>query len=61
MGKFEMHRYLREFLEEISRYKWIESEKCGYDIGEETAVRGWLCRHYDAWFQNRFQGKKEAP
>ncbi|MDG3002680.1 hypothetical protein [Paludisphaera mucosa] len=33
---------------EALRFKWIESEKAGHDLGE-TAVRLWICR-----FWNRF-------
>ncbi|MEZ0258035.1 MAG: hypothetical protein ACAI37_22340 [Chthoniobacter sp.] len=28
--------------DEILRYKWIESEKAGVDIGFEKALLGWL-------------------
>jgi hypothetical protein len=31
--------------DEILRYKWIESEKTGVDIGFEKALLGWLIRH----------------
>ena len=29
-------------VEEINRYKWLESEKAGYDIGFERASREWI-------------------
>jgi len=41
-------------LEEINRYKWIESEKSGYDIGEYKAAAEWIKKHYPEWFKVNF-------
>lgn len=41
----------REFLatrDEILKYKWIESEKAGRDIGFEAALLGWAAARADA-------------
>jgi hypothetical protein len=35
--------------DEILRYKWIESEKVGVDIGFEKALLGWLIKHGAQW------------
>ncbi len=35
--------------DEILRYKWIESEKAGVDIGFEKALLGWLIKHSSQW------------
>ena len=35
--------------EEIEKFKWIESERRGFDIGWEQAVRDWCRQHYEAW------------
>jgi hypothetical protein len=35
--------------DEILRYKWIQSEKEGYDIGMERAIREWLQKHHEKW------------
>ena len=46
----------QEFLaegQEILRYKWIESEKAGQDIGFEKALLGWIVRHRSAWHAHR--------
>ncbi|HEX8373174.1 MAG TPA: hypothetical protein VF585_10370 [Chthoniobacterales bacterium] len=46
----------REFLaerEEILRHKWIESEKCGHDIGFEKALLEWIVKHRSTWRDNR--------
>jgi len=46
----------QEFLaerEEIMKYKWIESEKLGYDIGFERALLDWIRNHRDTWKQKR--------
>ncbi len=40
------HQVLQHFnaaqIEEIKRYKWIESEKRGYDIGFNQAAIEWI-------------------
>ncbi len=46
----------QEFLaerEEILKYKWLESEKAGYDIGFERALLDWIRKHRDQWRENR--------
>jgi len=35
--------------EEIKKYKWIESEKLGRDIGWERASQEWLQNHFPGW------------
>ncbi|MEA2034152.1 MAG: hypothetical protein U9N40_01455 [Euryarchaeota archaeon] len=35
-------------IDEIMKYKWIESEKAGCDLGRE-AVRDWIERYAGAW------------
>ena len=35
----------KDILNEINRYKWIESEKAGSDIGFERASREWINIH----------------
>lgn len=42
----------QEFLaerEEILKYKWLESEKLGHDIGFERALLDWIRKHRDDW------------
>jgi len=36
-------------IDEIARYRWIESEMNGCDIGFEKASREWLDRYSKAW------------
>jgi len=46
----------QEFLaerEEILKYKWIESERLGYDIGFERALLDWIRKHRDDWRESR--------
>ena len=46
----------QEFLaerEEILRYKWLESERLGYDIGFERALLYWIRKHRDGWRASR--------
>lgn len=46
----------QEFLaerEEILKYKWLESEKAGYDIGFERALLDWIRKYRDNWRASR--------
>jgi hypothetical protein len=45
----------RSQLEEIKKYKWIESEKAGRDIGWERARHEWLQQHFPNWKRNRWE------
>lgn len=38
-----------EIIAAIDQYKWIESEKNGYDIGFERASSEWLEKHAEGW------------
>ena len=49
----------KEVLVEIDRYKWLESEKAGYDIGLEKASRQWLELNASTWLA-RHSNKKEV-
>ena len=46
--------------EEAQRFKWIESEKAGRDLGE-TAIRTWIRHHWNGFLRQRWldhlQGK----
>jgi len=46
--------------QEALRYKWIESEKAGHDLGED-AIRLWVKRHWWGYLRARWlehlQGK----
>lgn len=39
---------LCEALEEADKYKWIESQKAGYDLGEETILK-WFKNNWERW------------
>ena len=54
----------KEVLKEIDRFKWIESEKAGHDIGFEKASRQWLDRYAASWIAlhlNKGQGLSNKP
>lgn len=36
-------------LDEILKYKWIESQQAGFDIGMDRGIREWLHKHFTAW------------
>jgi hypothetical protein len=38
---------------EIAKYKWIESEKAGCDIGWQRALEEWLQFHFPAWARQK--------
>jgi hypothetical protein len=40
---------IRSQHEEIKKYKWIESQKAGRDIGWERAEEEWLHKHFPEW------------
>lgn len=39
--------------EEAQRYKWIESEKAGRDLGE-SAIRTWIRHHWNGFLRQRW-------
>jgi hypothetical protein len=43
-------------INEINRYKWIQSEKVGSDIGFERASRDWI-NSYSGTYLNHHPGK----
>ena len=43
----------KEVLKDIDRFKWIESEKAGYDVGFEKALLDWIVNHRATWRSNR--------
>ena len=38
---------------EANRFKWIESEKAGHDLGE-SAIRRWICDHWWGYLRARW-------
>jgi hypothetical protein len=40
-------------VEEEDRFKWIESEKVGYDLGE-SAIRRWVNEHWTGYLRARW-------
>ncbi len=44
----------------INEYKWIESEKNGYDIGFERASSEWLDKHAEGWMKKNQVKKVSA-
>lgn len=46
---------IRSQQEEIKKYKWIESQKVGRDIGWERAEQEWLQKHFPGWKSDRWK------
>jgi hypothetical protein len=55
-GEHPLAAIIRFQQEEIERYKWIESEKLGYNIGWERAVQEWQEKHYPEWKSYALRG-----
>jgi hypothetical protein len=53
-GFFESLIYQRFLTErdEIMKYKWLESEKRGQDIGFDRALIEWTMRHRTKWINS---------
>jgi hypothetical protein len=54
-------RFYQTFLaerEEIARYKWIESQKAGRDIGFEVALVDWAEHHRALWRRGQHTQEK---
>lgn len=53
MDARELEQYNRAQILEIEKYKWLESEKTGYDIGIRRAAFEWI-EKYSAAFHERY-------
>ncbi|MDD5090773.1 MAG: hypothetical protein PHQ23_07625 [Candidatus Wallbacteria bacterium] len=45
----------RRAIDEINRFKWLESEKQGCDIGDFNAAKEWIIRYYSDWLRGEKQ------
>ncbi len=41
----EQHNAFTDQVIEINKHRWIESEKVGYDVGEEWAATDWVSKY----------------
>lgn len=61
VGPVEKSSVYAESEKEAQRYKWIESERAGCDLGE-TAIRRWVQNHWNGYLRARWlehlQGKR---
>jgi hypothetical protein len=46
---------IRSQQEEIKKYKWIESEKAGQDIGWERATLEWMQKFFPEWKRHSWE------
>ncbi len=53
MSRSSVYQEFMAERQEILRYKWLESEKAGYDIGFERALLDWVRFHRTAWKKAR--------
>ena len=52
----QLRRYLEAQLDEIQKFKWIESERANEDIGFDRAAFEWIRLHGDS-FRREWLGK----
>ncbi len=57
MEEKELKKFLLAQIEEINRYKWLESEKRCYDIGFQQAAIEWISQH-SATFKENWVSRK---
>jgi hypothetical protein len=55
-----LDQLLRSQQEKIAKYKWIESEKTGRDIGWQRASVEWVARHVEHWIGSHCQAIDRA-
>jgi hypothetical protein len=51
MTKEQFHLFLKLQKNEIEKYKWIESEKRGYDIGNKACLE-WIDKYAEQFYKN---------
>jgi hypothetical protein len=56
MTEEELRKYNAAQIDEILRYKWLESEKQGHDIGELKAACEWITK-YGTEFNKHYYSK----
>ena len=49
----EVYSVYADSRREVDVFKWIESEKAGYDLGE-TAIRRWVQHHWNGYLRARW-------
>lgn len=63
MAKSERMSILKDEINEILKYKWIESEKAGYDIGSNRACLEWrdkYAKSYREWWDEQHRKRDGA-
>jgi hypothetical protein len=45
--------------QEIDKYKWVESEKAGHDIGFDKAANDWLKKFSKTWLKTNTSSVKK--
>ncbi len=53
VGTMETYSVYEDSVAEANRYKWIESEKAGRDLGEE-AIHRWVKQHWCGYLRARW-------
>ena len=51
-NNFTAEELIRSQRDEIEKYRWIESERAGRDIGWERASEEWKQKYYSTWKRN---------
>lgn len=59
MNREELKIYLDAQVQEIQKYKWIESERHRHDIGFDRAALEWISLYSDSFRQYWFMRKTQ--
>jgi hypothetical protein len=63
MDRNELQAYLNAQVQEIQKYKWIESERLNHDIGFDRAALEWINLYSDSfrshWFMDGRRAKRQ--
>ncbi len=59
MTEKDLKTFLLAQIDEINRYKWIESEKRSFDIGFQQAAKEWISQ-YSSTFKDYWVGRCQS-
>jgi len=58
MTKEEFDKFMKAQIEEIKKYKWIQSEKAGKDLGNDC-ILDWILNHSKEFYYKYFNKEKK--
>lgn len=55
MNRIGLKEYNNAQISEILKYKWIESQKCCFDIGENRAAMEWISKYAEKFREHWYK------